>query len=394
MQDMPYASVDYYSQQFHAYDLTIKKEHVTQAEKRHTNDEIEGVLVLAGTGQVIVNGQTHMITAGSLLLLMPYHIHQLIPETELEIYRFTFSLGLFLLNTTTRKEYATALKNVADFFPLVKLNARDEQEVRQLCQVILRETQQQGASELLNLGFISLLTYVFQKAQVFAIRQKKLPPYELLKYLHLHYQQPLTLKKVAQQFELSTEAVQQKLITLSGANFAENLNRVRIRNARALMPFEELSLNQIGKLCGYQSEAAFYQAFKQQVGTTPGAYRQPVIKNFKTTRIDAWEVYLYIQENFAQPLTLKKAAQELNLTTKQIQNLLLTTFDARFQELLLWTRLYYAKNLLLSLKQPVKHISQMVGFQDVAVFTKKFKQQYGTTPKQYAKEHFKPDPAE
>lgn len=387
MQDMPYASVDYYSQQFQTYDLKIKVETLAQPEKRHADDAIEGVLVTKGYGKVIVNGQSHAIQKGSLMLLMPYHIHQLIPDPSLEMYRFKFSLGLFLLNTTTRKDYITALKNVAEFFPLVSLNQSESAEIEQLCHAIAREKQQNGTSELLNIGFVSLVTYVFQKAQTFAIRQTKVSEYELLKYLHLHYQQPLTLKKVAQQFKISPEAVQQSLLQLSGANFAENLNRIRIRNARALMPFEELSLNQIGKLCGYQSEAAFYQAFKQLQGVTPGEYRQPVLKNFPTTRVDAWEVYLYIQENFAQPLTLKQTAQKLNLSTKQIQNLVVTTFGVRFQELLLWTRLYYAKNLLISLKQPVKSISQAVGFGDVALFTKKFKQYYGVTPKQYAKQH-------
>lgn len=387
----PYVSTDYYSQHFHPNELRIEKETLRKSEKLVHRDEIECIYVISGQGELRINGSTFSISEGTLVLLMPYHIHgfQLQKGKTLEIYRITFSIGLLLLTSTNRKAYLKEMKYANQKLPIMVLNERQKKQVVFTCEEVYWEKQQASENtDALNLMLISLLMYIFQKNQVPEKQLSKNIRWEILELLQLQHQNQLTIKQIAQQLKLTPQKVQQALVQLTGVGFIENLNRVRMRNAVALLQFEELSINQISKICGYQTEANFYKVFKRFLGVTPLRYRKNGMPlSFVQTRMDAWEIYIYVQRNYKRDIRLKTAAKELNISEKRINYLLEEAFDKGFKEILLASRLLLAKNLLITLDQTVKEVSQQVGFNDPAVFSRNFKHCYGQTPKQYTLKH-------
>ena len=48
----------------------------------------------------------------------------------------------------------------------------------------------------------------------------------------------------------------------------------RMERARQLLCDEELSILEVGTLCGYQTQAHFTDVFRKHVGVTPGRYRR------------------------------------------------------------------------------------------------------------------------
>lgn len=233
---------------------------------------------------------------------------------------------------------------------------------------------------------ISLLSYIFQKNQFVEHNLQKIKNvrWEILEFIQFHYQRPLTIEDVASHVHLSVTEVQNELKKLTGVGFSENLNRTRIRNAVALLQFEELSIHKISQICGYQTEANFYKVFKNFFSKTPAECRKKGIQQpFVQIKIDAWEIYIYIQNNFQRELQLKIATQELAISEKKINHLLAEAFAKTFKEIVNEPRLLLAKNLLVTIALPIKEISQYVGFQDVATFSRNFKKYYGQTPKQF-----------
>lgn len=94
-------------------------------------------------------------------------------------------------------------------------------------------------------------------------------PWQLLQYLHFHHQKQLTLEELANEFHLAPSDVTSLLKELTHLSFAQNLTRVRIINATALLEFNALSVNQIGRIVGFQSDAYFYREFKKFINGLP-----------------------------------------------------------------------------------------------------------------------------
>lgn len=64
----------------------------------------------------------------------------------------------------------------------------------------------------------------------------------------------------------------------TGLTFIEYLNRLRITHALTLLRRNELSINEIGFLCGYARQDYFTRVFKKLTKTTPGALREAMHK--------------------------------------------------------------------------------------------------------------------
>lgn len=389
IETFPYVGADYYTDHFRANQLEITKQQLTVNEQLKHKDEIEFVYIVNGSGQININGTRFAVQAGDLLLLMPFHVHGLIPEKSLDLYRVRFSIGLMLLDSTNRELYLTKVKKMDQVSPIKSLSSREQRQVKFICEEIFQEKKlNQTLTESLNLSLVSLLSYTYHKniSQNNAAIIEANAQWRILQYIQIHHQSKLTLSTVANALDISAGEIEQVLKQLTGAGFNKNLNRVRIRNATALLQFEELSINQIGRICGYQTEANFYKQFKKIRGVTPLNFRSQEQMVSKTkNRTDAWSIYIYIQENYTSSITLRIAAESLSLTEKKISRILQETFDKTFSELLNETRLLIARNLLLTINKPVVDISRLVGFNNSATFTRQFKAMYDYPPKQFVK---------
>lgn len=87
----------------------------------------------------------------------------------------------------------------------------------------------------------------------------------------------LTLPKLAEQVGCSVNHLSQVINSGFGTSFFDYLNRYRIDHARELLTNLDGQSNailQIAFTVGFNSNSAFYTAFKKYVGVTPAQYRQ------------------------------------------------------------------------------------------------------------------------
>ena len=97
---------------------------------------------------------------------------------------------------------------------------------------------------------------------------------EVQKYINRHYfNEDLSISEIANNMEVS----QTYLIRLFKRNlkmtFAEYLTNVRVKNAIILMRDPTLTLTEIAKLVGYNTQHYFCNVFKKHVGISPQDYR-------------------------------------------------------------------------------------------------------------------------
>jgi len=93
-------------------------------------------------------------------------------------------------------------------------------------------------------------------------------------YVETNYAQDLSLPVAAEFLGLHPSYMGQLLKKETGLTFVQYLTQLRITKAKELLvQVRQLSLSTVAKCVGYENSRHFYKVFKQQLGITPGEYR-------------------------------------------------------------------------------------------------------------------------
>lgn len=323
---------------------------------------------------------------------MPYHVNRLLisGKQSLELYRIRFSIGLLLLISTDKTRYLNAIKNLDRSIPITSVDENTRKQIEFLCETVYVEKQTNlGNMEALHISLVAYLSYFSHKTQSRKFQEKEFqrnPSWKIVEYIQIHHQENLSPSFVSKELAIEEAMIGPSLFELTGKSFYQLLNQVRIRNAAALFQYDDLSINQIGKICGYRSEAYFYKMFKEIMQMTPLEYRKG-LSNPSTSgnSYDAWEIAMYLLENCRKELSIVEAAAGMNLSQKKINHLLSETFNTTFKDMLNQFRVQIGRTFLVSLDLPVQETALLVGFSDSTSFIRNFKAFYGVTPKQLVK---------
>jgi len=97
---------------------------------------------------------------------------------------------------------------------------------------------------------------------------------EILKYIYVNYDQPLTLSVLAADFHFSSVYLSYYIKKYTEHTFLEILTAVRMFHAAKLLKETKLKNAEIGNRIGIQDERYFGQVFKKTYGMTPYEYRK------------------------------------------------------------------------------------------------------------------------
>ena len=106
----------------------------------------------------------------------------------------------------------------------------------------------------------------------------------------------------------------------------------------------------------------------------------------RTIQTVQW-VKSYIQENYAQRITLDSAARLVLLNPTYLSKLFAEIEGVGFSDYLIQVRMDRAKTLLTDYRKRIYEIAGEVGYQDVKHFMKAFKKQAGMTPSEYREKY-------
>jgi AraC-like DNA-binding protein len=96
---------------------------------------------------------------------------------------------------------------------------------------------------------------------------------ELLRYIADHAE-GLKLSAMAREFGYSTGYLCRLIKKLTGYNFSDLAQRVRLDRACDLLENSKIEIANIAQDAGYCDTSNFYKAFKKYYGTTPAEYRK------------------------------------------------------------------------------------------------------------------------
>lgn len=97
---------------------------------------------------------------------------------------------------------------------------------------------------------------------------------EIKDYIDLNYTQKITLDNLAQQFFINKFYLTRLFKEQFGISVNNYLLQVRTTQAKQLLRFTDLSIEQISQKCGMEDANYFSRMFKKIEGITPGEYRK------------------------------------------------------------------------------------------------------------------------
>lgn len=94
------------------------------------------------------------------------------------------------------------------------------------------------------------------------------------RFLEVHFAQPLTLEEIAGQAHMDRFTLCRCYKEKRGRTVMEDLRHIRIAKAKQYLQHTASPIEEIGRLCGYESHSYFGKVFREETGCSPRAYRE------------------------------------------------------------------------------------------------------------------------
>ena len=360
-----------------------------------SEDESVLLFVFSGSGRITINGVVFTLEPGSLAWLQSYHTYTIEPafgETlsfAVCIYDYPLSSYLVILKQTN--EISQAIMNA---MPVIALEEKRAAIIGRLLQEFGAENESGSrGSSMIKVAVSGQIITFFIAGCIRRVKRESESQMPLgwmaTLYIAAHYREDISAKSVSEHFGCTSAELNRELRKISGLNFVQTLDRVRINIACGAMFFEDVSLSYLLSYSGFSTEAAFYRLFKRYKGMSPNEYRAMRLNRAgggysamigSRTVMSAMN---YIQENYAAPITQKSIAADLYISEALINERFQSMFGMSCRQIIMLCRVRHAEPLLLNTDLPLLDIAIRVGFNSTKVFARAFRRVNGISPGEY-----------
>lgn len=244
---------------FHLEDIDcISKSYPFISTSNHTI-----LLFTDGCGTLTIDDIPYLVTKGKIFLIQPHSMIDLSDlSNEFRFYKISFTA--FQLQHERPSPYIGPI-----FFDEVEHtvypNTRFVRLTEDLYQLKPKSDylKQQGVLyELLNLLFEHKLHMNYQLTMTKAVE-------ETINYIHKYYQQPLTVKMLAELAHIAQWQYSAIFQTLTGKKPLDYITDLRLTNAKELLLQTNEPLKDIAQQVGFDDEYYFNRRFRQVIGIPP-----------------------------------------------------------------------------------------------------------------------------
>lgn len=251
----------------------------------HWHDEVELIVIKKGKGQVMLDLQTHTVTEGEMVLILPGHLHSIseVPGHSMEYENILFlpSLLTGLAGDLCTQQYlaplfAGDLRVTSIFDANISYYAEYCQLIHTIDTLCSEEPlgYQLGIKGLLYQFFFLLVQNAEKDSRPLPERKSFQKLKTIIKYIEDHYASSVTIEDMAQITYYSKSHFMKFFKTNMGMGFTEYLNNYRLTIAARLLRSSDDSVLDIAEQCGFGNLSYFNRLFKRKYGDSPRHYRK------------------------------------------------------------------------------------------------------------------------
>lgn len=250
----------------------------------HWHPEMELVLVKRGEVMSFVGQEKMRAVEGDLILVPPGLLHsqqRSIPSTMM--WSIVFSLDAVAMpeHHVFQKEFVQPLQEGRLAMPCLLRPGDPMYEA--LLPIMLRLPECRQYAENYKMKRFTVAMGICTAMAAFCQPDDSLSPIpkqdhravkECMRYIHRHYNLPLTLPVLAKHVHLQPNYLCALFKEHTGQTIKEHLTQIRVDAAAFLLRNNDLPMGRVAELCGFHSESVFFRQFKKIMEITPKAYQR------------------------------------------------------------------------------------------------------------------------
>ena len=228
------------------------------------HQESRFLFALDGAGKIVIQGKEYDFRRGTLVSILPWQVSE-ISAVEKPVqyviirYHFDTVQNVIHLFSDVSGDPCSSLTRIEDH-AAVQLSEDKIADVRNIVQLIREELGIESSKnlhaekELENIAVLNLIVYltvIFTRAateQPESGRSECVDSVDILRYMYLHCNEKLTLKKIAQQFYYSESTVSAHITQMTGLSFFDLLNEMRICKTVNYLLYTDLTLRELAEI--------------------------------------------------------------------------------------------------------------------------------------------------
>lgn len=255
--------------------------------KPHIHSAIEILYFMVGDSKVVVNGMEYMVSPGDMVLFRSNSIHEVYSMSDSPCTHLVLQMSPSQIIAYSSEEHGSSylLRLSMSFRNDKCFWSKDECERNGLTEyfhtLISEEKRPTRGSDIkINIAASSILLKILEE-----IMPEEMPSdetdeavsgciYNAIVYINRYYNENITADICAKKVFMSYGHFSRTFKRVTGANFKDYLNAIRMNRAEKALISTDDSISEICKKCGFNTVSYFIAMFRRQKGVTPAVYRE------------------------------------------------------------------------------------------------------------------------
>lgn len=249
----------------------------------HSHEGYEIYYFHEGEGCFLIEDKIYPLQGGDLVFVGPHESHKCSPELGIANTRTVIHFLPELVDPVSR-DWLLEIFHRNPEKRHTRLESSHSERFSQVTGRIYQECSERpndylyGVRAYLNELLFELHRFVFDEARPNTAQTAKRsvnPKIELaVQYLSTHFQESLTLEKLAKELFINEYYLSHLFKTTVGISITEFILQTRIHHAKRFLLHTEMSVTEISESVGFNNSSYFGQAFKTKTGLSPRDFRK------------------------------------------------------------------------------------------------------------------------
>ena len=245
----------------------------------HYHEYYEIYYLEAGERFHMVEDQLYKMEAGEFMIFPPYVMHHSYGAENMPFKR------VLLYFSQEEILWPSILSELREEGGIYKVGIRERQEIHRAMELILKEQKNPGAyHEEYARGVLNMLLLLIAREE----RPEKAPERksrigEVIRYIHSHYQEDISLEMLAQMFYVSPYYLCREFKKSTNSTIVRYINVTRIMNAQRKFMETSKNITDISRETGFSNLTHFNRVFKSVTGMSPSQYRRQFVSKTPTS---------------------------------------------------------------------------------------------------------------